>query len=487
MKRTKLLFGALGVFLCGSLSAQIIPAANIDNPVYGTVDNTGIAIAPYYHWNAMAYDDPSMTNYQIDWRDATTMALLDTDVQPGYNPDVAYYSNADVVVVAYENGGDIFVDDYYLWTVTPTNYNLNTNNYVSSGTNANVDINSAGNGVLTWEDGGMVYATTFGVGPFTAGPIVPIAPGTQPDIVLLDGNKRVVITYVDGGQLFVDVYQYNQLVAGTAALIASNVFPPIGLGHEHPRVAGQRNSAFGPTSYFTVVDQEDKGGLDYDVNGYFFQGPTTVTPILVNDGASTCATFEPKPVVTYDRTEVHVAWGQRYSAGCSPFGSSAEDVLLGEFDFWGANLNGPTTYRQVNQLVSSFRESSTSLNTEYDGGYGITATNYCEGVLYNDPGDTFWKVRDVGTTIFRSEDDNVEVIKEVTSQDITVNFENGVEGEAPTFELFDNTGRKVELTSVEQLGNTYRLNTGNLVNGMYILRCAHGASVKTERLMHYAQ
>lgn len=110
MKKIGILFAACFLFAASGQS-QIINSTQPETPVAGTVVNTGLAIAPFYHWQAMAYDDPSLSNYTIEWRDDTGI-LLDVDNQAGHNPDVAYYANADAVVVAYEDGGNIFVDDY---------------------------------------------------------------------------------------------------------------------------------------------------------------------------------------------------------------------------------------------------------------------------------------------------------------------------------------------------------------------------------------
>lgn len=180
-----------GLF-AGTSIAQVNPSFAPDTPIWGTVENTGIAIAPFYQWQAVVYDDPSGA-YFIQWLDSGTGALLDFDKQVGSNPDVAYYANADAV--AYENGGGIYVDDYYQTTVILTNYNLNMNNPVSSGINPNVDINSLGQGILTWEDGGGVFMCSFTIGTFAAGPIVGVAGGSMPDIALSDNGQDIFLTY----------------------------------------------------------------------------------------------------------------------------------------------------------------------------------------------------------------------------------------------------------------------------------------------------
>lgn len=494
MKKIGILFAACFLFAASGQS-QIINSTQPETPVAGTVVNTGLAIAPFYHWQAMAYDDPSLSNYTIEWRDDTGI-LLDVDNQAGHNPDVAYYGNADAVVVAYEDGGNIFVDDYYLSSFV--NYNLNANNFVASGINPNVDINSLGNGVLTWEDGGVVYACTFNIGTFTAGPVVPIAGGTNPDIILLDTDSEVIITYERSNGIMVESYLHTDLQSGSATLVNSHFMPPSVTMKQLPRVASQRNSSFGSHKDFTVVAQEDLGGSNYLVWGWFFNGSGAFTAQKVNVGLTNCATFEPKPVVAYERDQVHIAWGQRYTNGCvsSSIGPvlGARDVLMGEFYPAGSmvsqNINGPTTYLQVNQLAFNFMNSATSLSTEYDGNYLINNSNYCEGIIFSDPGDMFWKKRDPAVPVFKTAGDELEdpitIVKAPDLGVIKVTVE-GMESdsEVATFTLVDNSGREIQLSPATQSGNTFTLDASSLSNGIYLLNCTVGTRTKTERIAHF--
>ncbi len=493
MKKANLLL-AVGLLFASQGNSQIINATNPEVSVAGVVVNTGLAIAPDFHWQALVYDDPSFTNYQIDWRD-NTGALLYSNSQPGFNPDVAYYSNPDALVVAYENGGQIFVDDYYYTGGSPL-YFLNANNNVASGTNPNVDINSPGYGVLTWEDGGMVFACTFNIGTFMAGPPVAIAPGSNPDIIVLDNNDEVIITYEQGGNLIVESYNHWQLMAGIPTLMASHTFPIYGAGWELPRVASQRNSMFGPADDFTVVAQANLGGGQYLVVGLFFNGSATFTAQKVNVGVINCPTFGPKPVVAYERKFVNIAWAQSYDPGCAtiPVGPGPWlDVLMGEFDNVGNNINGPSTYLEVNQLNLDFSMSSTSLSTEYDGNYLINNTNYCEGIMFNDPGDAFWKKRDIAVPTFLPVNDVINdpiaVVKAPESNEIKVVVEGMDESttETATFTLVDNTGREVAISNAVQQGDTYVIDAGALTEGIYLLNCTIGNRTKTARIPHFKQ
>jgi len=494
MKKIYLLLASC-FLMAGQGNSQIINAWNPEINVAGVVVNTGLAIAPFYHWQAMVSDDPSFSSYMIEWRDDNGV-FLDSDMQPGYNPDVAYYSNADALVVAYENGGQIFVDDYYLagWV----NYNLNANNNVSNGTNPNVDMNSMGNGVLTWEDGGMVFACTFNIGTFTPGPIVAMAPGSNPDIILLDNNLEVILTYEQGGMLVIESYDHFALMSGAPAIINSHMIPPSGMGWELPRVASQRNSMFGPADDFTVVAQENNGGSLYTVGGFFFNGSASFTPQFVNQGVANCGNLAPKPVVAYERKFVDIAWAQKYAPSCVTFGGIGPgpwlDVLSARCDNMGNNIYGVTTYEEVNMIPLNFVGSSTSISTEYDGNYLINMTNYCEGVLFNDPGDMFWKKRDPAVPAWKMGDEGMEdpitVIKPVDSDEIKVivkGTENAASDETAVFVLVDNTGREITMSAAIKQGDTYYLDASALSEGIYLLNCTVAGETTTARIPHFKQ
>lgn len=492
-KKITLLLAFFGL-LTTSANSQIIQAVVPDIGIWGPVNNTGIAIAPQQHWNAIVFDDGS-GSYYIDWRDAATGASLDFDTQAGDNPDVAYYSNEDALVVAYENGGDIWVDDYYLWSITPLDYVLNANNNIAPGQNPNIDMNSQGEGVLVWQDGSDIWACTFNIGTFTPQPATWIANGDTPDIALLDDNSNVVITYTQGGQLVVETYDFGALQSGTAALTTSNTFSPSGTGFEHPRVQSNRNSMYGPADFYTVVAQDDLGGSQYLIHGVFYTGLGAANHVKINLHAYNCFTADPRPVVAYERDQVHVAWAQEYDLACSTINpvDNNQDVLLAECDFSGTNLNGPTVFLEVNELNADFTSSATSINTEYDGNYLINGSNYCEGLAYDYPGDLLWKIRDPLNTFFRtagSDKWTVKIDKGVTSNVITVEIigldesitEEDLEME---FALYDQSGRLIEIPNFTQKGLVFEIDASSLDQGIYLLQYNLNGETKAERIPHF--
>jgi hypothetical protein len=498
MMKKKLTLLTFCGLLASATTAQVNPSIAPDMPIAGSIQNTGIAIAPDFQWNAIVHDHPGGV-YYIEWWDPITGTQLYLDKQAGYNPDVAYYANPDNVNVSYENAGMVWVDDYYYTGSSPL-YMLGANNPIAPGYNSNIDMNSLGQGILTWEDAGTVWMCCFSIGPFMAGPIVPVAGGAHPDVALLDNGQDIVLTYQVGGVLMVETYDYPTLCAGGLAMTsAPTITFPGGLGFSYPRVQANRNSAFGPPELYTVVAQDNMGGGFFDVTADFFVGVgTLVANTLVNAGVS-CAPSFPLPVVAYQHDEVHVAFAQNYTCSSILSTPARRDVLMVQYDFIGVHAPGsstpfPGTFQEVNNLPLNFTFSSTSLNTEYDGNYTVMPGNYCEGVVFNDPGDLFWKKRDPATPFFRTTGPNkftVAIDKGVSENTITVEVsaidetltENDLE---MSFQLYDQSGRLVDVPTFEQEGMIFTIDATSLEHGIYLLHYTLNGETKAERIPHFA-
>ena len=477
------------------VNAQIQNAVNPDVPVAGTTINTGLAIAPGYDAQAIVFDDGA-GNYQINWLQSATSSIVDVDGQSGNDPDVAYYANADALVVAFEKGGNIYVDDYYLGVAWPTpNYFLNATTLVSTGSYPNVDMNSLGDGILCWEDGGNIWVCSFNIGTFTPGPPVVVAQGTQPDVILLDGGNFVALTYVaPGGKLIIETSDYTAIQAGGYSQYNQWGYSPIN-AYENPRIASQRNTNFGGGIFgswkdFTVV-ASDYNGFTYEVQAWFANGTVITNPsVVVNNDFLSCQSKYPRPVVAYERGRVHIAWTQYYPFGCSGMWQTApnneDDILLKTFDAFG---NTATWYEEVNSFQSNFMgTASPSISTEYDGNYVIDNLNWHESLVYNDPSILFWKGRDVTLPNFIDEGDP-QLARESVFSLVTSPVEESIEilssDDAPAvFQLLDNAGRIVEVKKVESNGNSYSLDISYLSSGTYFLKCSSTASEEIVRILH---
>lgn len=496
MKTKKLLLSSfLAVGMTLGVNAQIQNATNPDLTVTGTTIHTGLAIAPALDVQAVVYDD-GLGSYKIDWIESATSTIVDSDGNTGNDPDVAYYSNADAVVVAFEKGGNIYVDDYYLSTVWPTpDYFMNTTTGISSGSYPNVDMNNYGDGILCWEDAGWVWVCSFNIGTFTPGPIVQVAKGSQPDVILLDNNNGVALTYIDqSGKLHIETSDYFAITLGGYSLWNQWVYAPVNW-YENPRIASQRNSAFGGGFFgsskdFTVV-ASDYNGSTYEVQAWFVAGGVMVSPsVLVNNDFLACPSKYPKPVVAYERDRVHIAWTQFYTGGCSGLWQTTpnneEDVLLKTFDALG---NTSTWYEEVNFVQSNYHGTAeASISTEYDGSYMIDNFNWHEAVVFNDPWKLYWKTRNVGLPNFINEG-TPELARESVFSLVTSPVDQSIEilssDDAPAvFQLMDNAGRMVEVMKIESNGNNYSLDISHLSGGTYFLKCSSTASEEVVRILH---
>lgn len=484
--KTLLLFGCLTLGITTGVNAQIINASQPITAIGPNTSHTGIAIAPNEDIHATVFENGP--TYKIQWIKGTTGVVLDADANNGNDPDVAYYGNADALVVAYEDGGMIMVDEYFLASLFPVDYAMASMTPIAPGTYPNVDINSMGDGVLCWEDGGMIWACSFNIGGIIAGPPVPIAPGSQPDIVLLDDGNNVVLTYVDpGGNLMIEAMNYGALASGSYAPFGMWNFPPINY-YEFPRIASQRNTAFGWGSAddFTVVVQDHTSPSTAEVHAYFASGWSFSSPIHVNNDFSSCITYDPLPVVAYERGRVHVAWSQHYTMSCAaiPVSGTGKDILLKEFGPTGMTT---TQYEQVNTYISSFIGSATSLSTEYDGFYIIDNTNWNEGLVYNDPGDLFWKGRRASLPNFigtpdpqADRENNFSLVTSPVDQTIEILSESD---DLASFQMLDNAGRVVELKTISSNGNVYSIDISYLSGGMYFLHCTSNAGQEVLRVL----
>ena len=464
--------------------AQIMPSMQTPVGIHGPVNHTGLAVAPAVDIYAAVMDDGS-GNYTIKWLDATG-TVDDVATNPGEDPDVAYYHNADLVFVAYENGGNVYVDDYYLTTITPTiNYNFSSTTNAGSGTHANIDWNSMGFGVLCYEDAGTIYARRFGTG-VTLGPAVAIGTGTKPDVVLLDNSDEIVITYIQGTSSVVEKYDFWALGGGSAVMTAqwirTTIFPNY---FDNPRVAADRNANFGTGSLdnFTVVCEHSKASGGDDIVGFFWTSGA-MYGVHVNNGVDNCENFV--PVVTYERDLVKIAWASNSGSGCASVpGGLGDNVLISEHKFDGTPI-APGVFREVNDWSNGFVDAAPSISAEYDGGYTITNSNYHEAIIFDDWGDLLWKARNTGTAPFYKQAAEEEsTVFTLTSNPAIEYIEVNVNHtEAVDFTLFDNVGRRVMTNSITNSGSYYQIDIKHLPKGIYYLNCTAGTTTETIKVVH---
>lgn len=483
----------------GSISAQtLVPAVltdvNVPTSVTMPPANTGIAIGPDYDISAVVYDDPTASFYVIEWLDSSGN-IQTTNGGLGGDPDVAYYSNIDVTVVAYNDWSppsQVWVDDYYLSTVSPLNYTPGGSHFIDFGQGQNIDISSQGTGAICWENGGKIFASTFNVGPFSKGPTVYIGPGIEPDIAVHD-NGVVSVTYIDNTKLIVQSLDYSDLDAGSATVLYANGFGPTAGGtFAAPRIAAPHNAAFasGNLDNFTVVSQEKNNVGGVNISGFFYDAGTMFPYVLVNDNMQTC--YNNRPVVTYQLDKVVIAWASMYQscgATITPMTPVYEDLIMGEFEYSGSNINGQDLF-EVNRFQGGFDKAIPSISAKYDGNYPINSTSDSfEGIFYNNGGDLFWKSRDYNT-FYRLAQSNQDAITSEPAFELAENpvgdiIRVNINTDSSTaFVLYNSMGQQIDITADYNSKSEASFSIAHLPHGHYFLKCISGNQLETLQVIH---
>lgn len=492
MKLKLVLFGCLSAGIgLGTSAQQINNSTQQDTQIWGLPLNTGIAIAPGFDVQAAVFDDGG-GQYIINWIESATNNVVDQEFNYGNDPDVAYYVHHKSLAVAYENGGDIFIDEYKLSSLSPNpDYSLSNTIHVSSGEYPNIDIASHKEGVITWEDNGDIYASAYLMGN-GVGPIVYVGNGKQPDAIATDDYDIGAITYINpAGELIIERFVFFELWAGNYNVVDSWLAQP-NIEYEFPRIASERQQGFGGNNQnFAVVVQDYGPNGSAAVDGFFINnGYNLNPPVSVNTDFVNCGGDLPLPVVTYHLGNVRVVWSQYHPGGCASVSQNGtptmDDVLSKDFDPYGNPITGD--YEQVNQLMSGFNSySRNAVSSEYDGAFSVNSMNYHSGVLYSDQGDLFWKGIYNGNATYMDEsgitaerDNNFSLVTSPVDQTIEVLSESD---DIATFEMLDNAGRVVELKTISNDGNVYSIDISHLSGGIYLLHCASNTSEEVLRIL----
>lgn len=500
MKNKFTLIACCFAAVAGGLSAQtLLPAVqgdiNIPSSSPMPPANTGISIGPYYNTSAVVYDDPTASFYTIEWLDSSG-AIQDTNGGSGGDPDVAYYANIDVTVVAYNDWSppsQVWVDDYYLNTVTPLSHTPGGSHYIAPGQSQNIDISSLGTGAICWENGGKIFASSFSVGPFSKGPTVYIGPGLQPDIAVHD-NGTASITYIDSGKLIVHSLDYNDLSLGSLSITYANGFAPTaGASFLNPRIAAPHNATYaaGSMDNFTVVAQEKNNVGGVNISGFFYDAGTMFPYVLANDNMETC--FNNRPVVAYQLDKVLIAWASEYQscgAVITPITPVFQDVILGEFEFSGANINGQDLF-EVNRLQGSFGKAIPAIAAKYDGNYQINSTaDSFEGIVYNNNSDLYWKSRTYSSFYRMAQNNNTaisndqvafQLLENPVGEYIRVNINTG---EKAQFVLYNSLGQQLHIKATYTSDTQASFSIAHLPKGNYFLKCVSADVSETLKIVH---
>jgi len=485
----------VGLFFCTTLNAQsVAPSSNGDAsrivPAANMPLNTGLSIAPGSDIHASVYD--SFNSYILEIYDRFGNTL-DFHSYDGSNPDVAFDRDQKRVFVTYQLNGNIWLDTYDDQG-TPNSYSLVSSQSIAPGKSPNIDINSYGYGTITWEHAQSVWACAITATPLAIYPATLVhTDAAQPDVAVIDypypintPPSETWLTCVNyDGQLVIMDLSYPLLQNGQ---LASNqfqgfvwYFTPTTARYEHPRIASQHQknyNSMGGHKNWTVVAQDCFGGgsavkgvfFYYDFNNFNW---VMTNPTDINPDFNQCIS-DPRPVVAYDRDEVHIAWSQRYFSSCAPqvnYNGLGEDVLMINYTHGGIALGAD--YFEINEQQSNFNQSRTSIATKYDGNFPVNNSSYIEGMFYHNSVEAFSKsvfatnpAYKTGATTTLSETSSLRLLTNPTSQAITVVTDGG---QQYNFTLFDLLGKSHPINRVSSNGTQQTIDVRNLTDGLYIL------------------
>ena len=463
-------------------------AANGDvNVDVKITSNTGIAIAPSndpgLQFIAIAYDTIAVEHY-IHWYDKNGNFLYSMQQATG-DPDVAYIYNIDLLaIVSYDAtlGGELWLDIYaYNSSQTPLYFRNGT--WGPDGIYPNIDINSFGHGIISFERNDSVFLTVPTLNYSSPGfsNSYFVDHGTQPDVVITDDSTIGIVTYVDSGDLYIVEFDYQAFFqGGTFNAIDTHYYPANGKPFAFPRIASSRNVNFTSVDHWTVVAERDS----HHIQAVSFEGNSVIGPYTVDTGLVNCRSS--RPVVTYTENKIVFAWAEDYSS-CSHSntvnGSTEKDVLLREFDATTLNMLNSNDMFEVNRFQGTFHHAIPAISSSYDGNFPLMSSgDGLEAIIYNDADSVYFKPRTYSTAYRRSnpqekpyyetiaEDSKIKLIENpVSGKTIRLLKHEGLNVEQLIFFSLDGTQHNLNLKNTTDV-NHINVDVSQITEGMYFLK-----------------
>ncbi len=495
MNKFNLLFSALS-FSVLSVAAQdsVIAPTNTEylgGSTRSTFQNTGIAIPSNAELMASVWEFDGSTIF--DWYDLNgTLPWAQQKIVGAKDPDIEFPGdgNADGLFIGYHTDQAVHINYYYL--TTPAGYVLANSQTIATGNNihsVNIDIDN-GEGVIVWEDGMDVYATTFN--NTNHGFPTYIDNGVHPDVVVhpfdyTDQSEHYTICYSDFNndlQIVRGLTQevkigitnyyatYTEQAAGSTIML-------------YPRIASPRSNAYGfDREDFTVTAL--RRDLGTSPNEYMIVGASVTngnyTHYEVTPNAGTSVNLN--PVVAYNSDRVKFAWASDYEAPLSSGWNSPSikrDVLSKEYDPVSMTFFYPNSIFEINNQQGLGFENCKPSITGRDTNWGDK-----NAYLYNMSGQLV-------NSIYRKYLDNTSnpkrTAKPVNNEIILSKLNNLflLNGEDLTkyeFSLTNMNGQLIDISSRIELSNLeLTLNPNGLSKGMYFLNCQSKEHTQTVKIL----
>ncbi len=500
------------------LSAQtIINASNPDNMLYGVSSpmgkfpsiNTGVAVRNYLVSdpnNVMGtshavsvWDDPS-GNSTLHWTANQVFSAGSLTIPNAKDPDVEF--DPATGLTAYVGYIDATNNQVYIsWYATtggpPTDFSFQgvmpfpTTNPINS---VNIDVSNYGDfndfglGVITWDESGVIYASSFYISSSAPSTFVISTPalvgyGSQPDISVSGEGRILEVVYIDDlkGDLIIKQSNIGDLMMGNFPGYTYTFSSGDG-EYTEPRIARSHYHNGTYHDEFTAVAREiTSSNLNKIVA--FTSNNSGMNTYEVSVGAGN--TMNRKPVVCYNQERIKFAWASQYGLVSSTEnweltspGNPGEDVLLAEFD--RSTLSSIQMF-EVNTVQGAFHTANPAIaEARWDDAYNLNAFvyNYVTPngfAIYNK------KLLASATPKRLSIQKDEEMTLTFSNENYTLSAENLKDYQ---FQIFDIEGKRIDLSNnMEMNDQELIINTQGLTRGMYVLQCSSAKKAKTFKLL----
>ncbi len=500
------------------LSAQtIINATNPDVMLYGVSTpmgrgpsiNTGTAVSNFLLSDPSdvmgtsvalsVWDDPT-GNSTLAWTGNQEFGPGSVSIPGAIDPDVEV-SPVDGIVayVGYVDAtnNQVYISYYYPSAVPMSGFNFggvmpfSTTNPINS---VNIDItyfnewSELGLGVITWDESGVIYASTFYIGN-TPSTIIVSSPvlvgyGSQPDISASGVGRIVEVVYIDDlkGDLIIKQTDILSLMAGSSFTGQTFVYSSGDGAYTEPRIARAHYLGNSFKDEFTAVAREiTSSNLNKIVA--FTHNYTGSYSYEVSVGAGN--TMNRKPVVCYNQERIKFAWASEYGLASTneawtltSLGNLGEDVLLAEFDRSSLSL---IKMFEVNKVQGGFHTANPSIaEARWDNAYNLNSFVYNYSTtngyaIYNK------KLLASASPKRLSIQKDEEMTLTFSNENYTLSAENLKDYQ---FQIFNIEGKRIDFSNnMDLYDQELIINTQGLSKGMYVLHCSSSKKAQTFKLM----
>ncbi len=523
MKRIISNISVFALLSFSQLSAQtIINATNPDNLLEmvfmsGTSQvppiNTGVTVSNNLVSNpgsimltsyvVSVWDQPTGDS-KIHWTASQSFPAGDLTIPMASDPDVEFDPLLGIgAYVGYMNANEVYIS-WYDATISPSTglvlgavMPFPTNDVIKS---VNIDVSNTshtpgtlGFGVITWDENGSIYASSFYLTSalpltFQISPPAFVGTGSQPDISISGEGRILEVVYIDDttGDLIIKSTDIGSLMAGNFTGYVIIESPASGIiSYAEPRIARSHYNTAEYKEEYTVVAME-VGSFSSKIvafthnNSGFFNYEVSV-------GAGN--TLNLKPVVCYNHEKIKFAWASEYGLGSSTelweltdYRSVGEDILLAEFDRASLSL---VEMFEVNKVQGDFHRGNPSIaEARWDDAYNLNAFVYNNRV--NVGSSSYYTI--YNKKLLASANPKRMAIQTEESMVLSLSDEvyylTGDDLSDYDFEIYNLEGKRMNISSnMELTEQELIINTNGLSSGMYVLNCNSQKNIKTFKLM----